>query len=153
MKWPKTLIFLPKCEFSPNLVTLIVKQLKKFKKLKCASSLPPEISKTLSGQRIWKNLILRLLSLVWRRRGGVGVSAVQCDQIGLFLKGLGEEFSFKSSPNIRQLLAYFKRISLKCRLKLLSFGPYFLKKLGYFLSQYLLTLVAVAKWQRIIPGS
>ena len=29
---------------------------------------------------------------------------VTCDQIGLFLKGLGEEFSYKSSPNIWQLI-------------------------------------------------
>ena len=31
----------------------------------------------------------------------------QCDQIGLILKGLGDKFSFKSSPNILQSFGLF----------------------------------------------
>ena len=37
---------------------------------------------------------------------------VQCDQIGLFLKDLGEKFSYKSSPNIWQLLRLFWKAPL-----------------------------------------
>ena len=37
------------------------------------------------------------------------LSCEQCDQIGIFIEGLGHNFSFKSGQNICQFLAYFEK--------------------------------------------
>ena len=41
------------------------------------------------------------------KRPQVVLSSVQCDQIGLFSKDLGDKFSYKSSPNIWKLFGPF----------------------------------------------
>ena len=54
----------------------------------------------------------------------------KCDQNGLFLKGLGDELSYKSSQNICWRLGYLK-ISLLWNTAVYTFWQR-LEKLGYF---------------------
>ena len=56
------------------------------------------------------------------------VGCTQCCQIGLFFIVLGNKFSSKSSPNIRELLGYFE----KCRFKIKNCCGYYLGILGNF---------------------
>ena len=74
---------------------------------------------------------------------------IQCDQIGRFLKVLGNKVPCKSSPNIEQ---HF-RLLWKMALVMLHWCGYFLGtfwwKLGYFLLQHLVThacLFTLAFW-------
>ena len=84
----------------------------------------------------------KVLSKRFRRR-------LQCDQIGRFLKVLGNKVPCKSSPNIEQ---HF-RLLWKMALVMLHWCGYFLGtfwwKLGYFLLQHLVThtcLFTLAFW-------
>ena len=64
----------------------------------------------------------------------------QCDQIGRFLKVLGDDFSYKSSPNVCWLFEFFWMHQFSC---IYWFG-YFLCKfriiLALFIFQHLVTL-------------
>ena len=66
----------------------------------------------------------------------------QCDQIGRFLKVIGDKISIKSSPNYFSLLGLFWKTSLLCKNCYGYFLGNFRKHLGYFLLWYLVTLVA-----------
>ena len=60
------------------------------------------------------------------------VAHMQCDQIGLFLKGLGDKFSYKSSPNIWQLFGLFEKCYFGSLTTVLTFRSTFEGKLGNF---------------------
>ena len=72
----------------------------------------------------WDNLIVYLL---------------QCDQIGLLLKSLGEKLSYTRGPNIGQLFGLFGKMAL-FKENLLLLGK-ILAKLTHFLFQHLVTLI------------
>ena len=51
---------------------------------------------------------------------------LQCDQIGLFLKGLFDTFVYKSRSKISQLFgATLKSVNLKVKTIVVPFGPLF----------------------------
>ena len=64
----------------------------------------------------------------------------QCDQIGRFLKNLGDKISYKSSPNDWKLFVQLKKNLLFCKNYCCYFLGNFWKHLGYFLLQHLVTL-------------
>ena len=57
--------------------------------------------------KLW--LILIECSIDRKRRPSIEAIHSQCDQIGPFLRGLRDNFSCKSIPNIPQLLGLFKK--------------------------------------------
>ena len=63
----------------------------------------------------------------------------QYDQIRLFLKDLGDKFSFKRSPNIWQHLGQFKNETFSIKTAVAYFWA-ILINLGYLLFQHLVTL-------------
>ena len=64
----------------------------------------------------------------------------QCDQIGRFLKVLGNRISSKRSRNDWQLFGLFWKISLWCKNCIGYFLGNFWQKMGYFFLQHLATL-------------
>ena len=63
----------------------------------------------------------------------------QCDQIGRFLKVLGDKICYKSSPNNYQIFGLFWKTSLLCKNWCGYFLGNFWKHLVYFLLQHLVT--------------
>ena len=70
------------------------------------------------------------------------VILIQCDQIGRFLNVFGDMVSIKSSPNAWWIFG----LNWKAALFMLNYCGYYFgkywKNLGYFLIQYLVTLLA-----------
>ena len=68
-----------------------------------------------------------------------------CDQIGRFLKALGDKLSFKSSPNVQCVLGYFENITFSVKTAIVTFLGNFRKNWATFLIHYLVTLMAWPK--------
>ena len=68
---------------------------------------------------------------------------LQCDQIGRFFIVLGDKFCWKRRPN-SSFLGYFEKHHFPIKQLWLLFGNY-LKILGYFLLQHLVTLPCLPK--------
>ena len=66
---------------------------------------------------------------------------VNYDQIGRFLKVLGNKIYSKRSPKDWQLFGRFRKTSLLCKNCIGYFLGNFWKKLGYFLLQHLVTMI------------
>ena len=77
----------------------------------------------------WIIILIFSYQLVRNDLASFEVACKQCDQIRLYLKGLGAKFAHKSSPNIWQIFAVFKNISFKLKLLLLLL---LLGHFGYF---------------------
>ena len=64
----------------------------------------------------------------------------QCDQIGLFLKDLGCKFSYKSSPNIRELLRLIsEKQNFEVKPDVATFLATCGEQFGHFLLQHLIS--------------
>ena len=70
----------------------------------------------------------------------IGSCSGQCDQIGQFLKSLGDKFSLKSSQNLWKLFGLQWKASYCSENYRGSFWGKFWKILGYFLFQHMVTL-------------
>ena len=74
-------------------------------------------------------------------RLATGFDRDQCDHIGQFLKVLANKFSFKSSPNILQILgAILKYVAFFLKMLFIIFRQLF-ENLGYFKLRHLVTLI------------
>ena len=70
------------------------------------------------------------------------VSTYQCDQNGLFLKSLGHKISSKVAQIFGNICGNFETHDFLIKSYRLLFGQ-FVKKLGYFLFQHLVTLIPI----------
>ena len=77
----------------------------------------------------------------------------QCDQIGRFLKVLGKNTCYKSSPNIKWHLGYFDTWHFLSNNFCVYFFGNFFKKMDEFLFQHLVTLGTMYGSLKINRGS
>ena len=70
----------------------------------------------------------------WKAKSSLNCTPVQCDQIGWFLKVLGNWISSKRSPNVLQLFGYFEKPHFFVKTALATFWATFGKNWATFFS-------------------